>query len=508
MTSAISPNQDIGPLPTLASLLSMGGDTRIVRDPPSGANQYGCPPRPVCLPAYGSSTASTISPSAFAALRALHQRLSIAGADSARPVGRGLALEFDRLRSELADLCALGAPEKTGIIFAASGTDIHLIATQLAANDRSDDGSAQSPLLVVMAESTETGNGVPAALRGHHPSERAAMAGAVRSGVPLAGVKRVEVVEVPSRTQDGSAISATTISEHVEVLVTRALSAEQRVLLVVDDVSKTGLLAPTPACALDLLRRFPAKVDILIDACQFRLAPSTLHSYLGHGFLVALTGSKFVTGPAFSGALLVPQGLASQWRNRRLPGSLAEYSACADWPQGWTARKDLPHTANIGLLFRWEAALAELKSFHALAESEVTAFLRAFASAVQARIAGDPAFDPLDVPPLDRGPVVASGTWDSVPTIFPFLLRRPEYLSSEETVMVYKKLLARHGQLGQPVRCGLRQGRPVSALRLCASMRLAVDALSPQGRGCDTVIAEAIEILDKTALLSKNPGPI
>jgi hypothetical protein len=57
-------------------------------------------------------------------------------------------------------------------------------------------------------------------------------------------------------------------------------------------------------------------------------------------------------------------------------------------------------------------------------------------------------------------------------------------------------------QLGQPVNCGERDGLPISALRLCMDMRLIVDALSPNGCGRETVIANALRVLDKAAMLA------
>ncbi|MGB8295392.1 MAG: hypothetical protein WCG85_08180 [Polyangia bacterium] len=482
----------------------MGGDARIACEPASGVNRYGCPPRPQPgVLAYGSSTASPIASAGFAAAEALHRRLGYA--DSIPSARTNPTREFDRVRAELAGLCGVAHQPETGIVFAASGTDIHLIVAQLAASGRLAGGGAAAPMLVVMTEATETGNGVPAALSGRHHNERAALVGAVHANEFLAGLTPTAIAEVPSRTLEGFPISAAAIDAQVEALVSRAVGAGQRVLLIVGDVSKTGLLAPTPACALKLLHRFSTGVDVLIDACQFRLVPATLCAYLDCGFLVALTGSKFVTGPAFSGALLIPASLARKWRDCPLPAALAAYSARADWPQGWAARESLPQAANLGLLLRWEAALAAMKEFSLLAGANVATFLRTFASAVQARLARDPSFESLAAPPLDRSPVAGGGTWDHIPTIFPFLLRRPDFLSPEATGMVYKALLARHIQIGQPVPCGRRQERPVSALRLCTSMRLAVDALSPQGRGTNIVIAETLAVLDQTAQLARKP---
>src|SRR5262249_26024531 len=162
-------------------------------------------------------------------------------------------------------------------------------------------------------------------------------------------------------------------------------------------------------------------------------------AYLEHGFMVALTGSKFLTGPTFSGALLVPRTLARRLKRQVLPQALGGYSARADWPKGWTAARSLPDVANYGLLLRWEAALDELRAFRSIPDHEVAALLSAFARAVKTRLATDPAFERLPVTAIDRRPLVASGGWDEIPTIFPFLLHGADrrLLSREQTAKVY-----------------------------------------------------------------------
>ena len=56
-------------------------------------------------------------------------------------------------------------------------------------------------------------------------------------------------------------------------------------------------------------------------------------------------------------------------------------------------------------------------------------------------------------------------------------------------------------QLGQPVACGKRDGIAVSALRLCASSRLVVEAANGDSAA---VIARALSSLDKVVLLVKS----
>ena len=250
-----------------------------------------------------------------------------------------------------------------------------------------------------------------------------------------------------------------------------------KVLLVLVDVSKTGMVAPTPACAQHLKARFPDHVEVLVDASQFRIGRLTLRAYLEAGFWVAVTGSKFLTGPAFSGALLIPES----------SGRILS----AD--QG----------GNIGLLLRWEAAIAELRAFAAVSEAAVENFLSRFADTVQKRLAEDSRLEPLPVPGLSR----PHPGWDTVQTIFPFRLKTQDggFLCLEEAKRIHALLSedmsrgAAHDiaafrcNLGQPVACG--------ALRLCSSSRLVVDSVE----NGNTVVKKAFLALDKAIWLMDHP---
>lgn len=498
-------------LPETERLLTEGGDARIMLDGVRAVNKYGCRPFPdPTLAAFGSSTASVISEAAFAAADQLCRKLHSAVAVQPRVLV--YTRELERLRRELRALC--GVPDLDGldIVFSASGTDSHLIAGQLA--------SGGQALRVVMADGVETGSGVPAALAGRHFSTCTALGATVEMGAPIAAGPRIEVATIAVRLADGRPRPAQMMDVEVETLVAEAVAERKRVLVVLTDMSKTGLIAPSPACAAELRRRFPDHVEVLVDACQFRLAPTSLRAYLEQGFMVALTGSKFVGGPTFSGALLIPAVLARRFRIRRLPRTLRAYSARGDWPPHWTAAGALENTANFGLLLRWQAALQELRAFRAVPETAVADFLGRFARVVSERLEHDRAFAPLAAAPLER-PVPQS--WDRIPTVFPFTLRRRDGvpLSHEQTLEVYDavqrdlneypsrrpagmsdELAALRCQLGQPVMCGERHGLVVSALRLCAGARLIVAATTRSG-GEQVVIGRAMAALDKVALLAE-----
>ena len=115
------------------------------------------------------------------------------------------------------------------------------------------------------------------------------------------------VLSVPLRLVDGAPRALADVDAEVSVKVDAAVSSGGRVLLVMVDQSKTGLIAPSSACVAGLHRRHGGCVEVLVDACQLRLAPTALRDYLRQGFMVAVTGSKFLTGPSFSAALLLPE---------------------------------------------------------------------------------------------------------------------------------------------------------------------------------------------------------
>ena len=482
---------------SIAELLCLGGDARIHLDAAGRANRYGCAPRPdPALIGFGSSTASTISAEAFDAAGWLRGRLReevLAGASASALYQR----EVGRIRREFLTLHGLqGAAE---VILAPSGTDLHLLAGQLLA------AGGSRPPLAIISEEAETGGGVPAALAG-------------------GGLQPVEVRAVAARAADGRPRQPAAADAEVEALAEAAVADGRRVLVVLIDVSKTGLISPSPACALGLAARHPGEVTVLVDGCQLRLSAASLAAYLGHGALVAVTGSKFLTGPAFSAALLVPRVIADGWRSRRLPAGLADVCARADWPEGWAARDEAPAVANFGLVLRWQAALTELQRFAAVPSAEAAAVASGFQRMVGEVLATHPELAPIEVRPLERGLGTPDG-WDGVKTIFPFLLKgggSGAWLTAAQTARVWRLMREDLGaeaggvdlqvrsaarlriEVGQPVAAGIRGGEPVSALRLCLSSRLICEAAGGDPRGAARLFSEARLAIAKAAWLARS----
>jgi hypothetical protein len=483
-----------------ARLLTQGGDTRIALNA-QGLNTYGFGPRPdPGLVQFGSSTGSVISAGGFRAAVALFRRLY-------GPLG-SYHQEVERQRRELSQLSGAADLPGTKLVFAASGTDIHLFAAHLATQGQSGRYHA------VMVEPSETGSGVPAALAALHFATQTSQGASVQRGAPISASALSAPVSVKLRHADGSLRSTPEVDAEFAAHVADLMQTDGRCLLVLTDVSKTGLVAPSLACTAALRTQYGERLSVLVDACQFRASAGTLQAYLAQEFMVAITGSKFVGGPAFCGALLLPPGVAQRGRAVAL-NVLVDYSARSDWPADWQSARVLQESANLGQLLRWEAALVELHRFKAIPEQHTNDFLYAWQRAVSTRLAQDDTFGALPVMALSRGTTSGRLGWDGVQTILGFRVFKPiagggrEVLSLEETTQLYQQLRGARGapgatgirfQLGQPVLCGQQDGRPVGALRLCSGARLVTESMAKH-QSVTCAIEQAMLALDQIALL-------
>ena len=150
--------------------------------------------------------------------------------------------------------------------------------------------------------------------------------------------------------------------------------------------------------------------------------PPAAAEYLDRGYLVIVTGSKFFTGPAFSGALLVPAGLANAVDaiGEIAPG-FREYSSRSDWPVHWRAlRSRFPVRANLGQWLRWEAALEEIRGLSRRARPVSPAGPDEIRPGVERIMASSPS---LRLLPPQRRPDTMASTMKNWPSRRSFRLR-------------------------------------------------------------------------------------
>jgi hypothetical protein len=215
--------------------------------------------------------------------------------------------------------------------------------------------------------------------------------------------------------------------------------------------------------------------------------------------MVIVTGSKFFTGPPFSGALLVPAGLAKALDAvTEVASGLREYSSRSDWPKNWPAlRWRFPIRANFGQWLRWEAALEEIRAYYSVPDEFRRSALMIFGKGVEQIIASSPSLRLL--PPQQRP---EGGSVDdeelAQTTIFPFVIRHDDRVFSFYDCRKIHRALRRDARnavsanergrdaevaakiclVGQPVALGDGERHPAGALRICAGARLVTETWS------------------------------
>jgi hypothetical protein len=470
----------------LDRLLGCGGDPRLRLNPVTSANEYGCQPFP-CPDtlSFSSSTATSISERAYA--RAGDARDALMRSAIAVGIDAAFDARIEAMRDELKGHLGLANAD---VVFSPSGTDSQLHALFLT---RALLGPA---LTTVIVAADQTGSGTAHTSRGRHFSAATANGSPVQKSEPVAGLAdSVTSVALGLLDDNGDCRPQTETDARVLAAIETSIANGTGVLLQIMDSSKLGWRAPSDQCLDEIAVRWPDRVQVVVDACQMRLGRPRLKQYLDRGYLVLVTGSKFFTGPPFSGALLVPAGLAATVDavSEIAPGIL-EYSSRSDWPMQWQdLRSRFPIRANFGQWLRWEAALEEIRAYYNVPDKLRRMALTVFGEGVEQIISSSPSLRLL--PPQQRLEDEGLDEELAQRTIFPFILmHRGGALPLEDCRKIYRALArdARnsvsaqlHGRdadiaaqlclIGQPVALGSRGPHPIAALRICAGARLATE---------------------------------
>ncbi|WP_025886423.1 hypothetical protein [Asaia prunellae] len=467
-------------------LMADGGDERLTIDPKTGLNRYGCShrPRPWAV-TFSSSTASSLSERGYlGAERA--RRSFLLDALGGTPAPRAREAACLNVRQGLAAL--YGLESRDNIVLAASGTDCELAVLAIGLMRA---GGRSAAITNILIAPDETGSGVPLAAQGRHFAAGTALGNEADKASHLEGFPTgTRLLGIAIRNPDGSPRDPGALDEEVRCCVMQELTQGRHVILHQLDMSKTGLVGPRHDLLQELIALYPGQITLVVDACQARLAPERVAAMVRSGMLVMTTGSKFLTGPPFCGAVLLPDELASSLASFSLPEGLSAYFNRCDWPQ--TSSPDpLMQEGNLGLALRWQAALAESKALAAVPRGRITETLRRFEKAAREVIANHPSLTLLSVPPLERASMAGQEIWDTVPTVFSFLVNDPQAqekpLSLERARALHRWLNADLSpwirgsdlaellcQLGQPVPVPhpALGGDNAGALRLCAGARL------------------------------------
>jgi hypothetical protein len=507
--------------------LILGGDSRLHVDPVTRLNGYGCSPvpRPSAI-TFCSCTASSTSDLAYDEAERARQALLAQTFTSQALVGP-FAAAMEKTRDELAAFLGLDEVPGSEIVFCSSGTDCELFALHfvLAIQPR--------PVVNIVVAPDEIGSGSMPAAHGFHFDRMAPLKRAVEPGGPVEGVDaaRVRVVSLELRDDDGNLVPLADVDRRIERTCGDALANGEAALVHLLDSSKTGVRAPSSVAVGHLHATHPSAIFVVVDAAQMRTDNEGLVAYLRRGFMVMISGSKFYTGSPFSGALLVPPGLASAIDNLpRLPPGLADYTSSFELPPRWAKlRSGLKQSPNIGVFLRWRTALWEMHAYEAVAPGDRWKFFHAFAVPVRAAIDECPHARLIDAPVGDRHRRADPHRRQELQTIFTFLVLRtgsasaaPAPLVYDEARLVYfwlnsdisaalpasaceeeRVLAAKRCHIGQPVRIR-RAAQPVlGALRIAVGARFVSRVRFDPTLGPDVEARIAAQVKDVHIVLRK-----
>lgn len=382
------------------------------------------------------------------------------------------------------------------VVLTPSGTDAVFVVSALALAR----GAERVHHLVVGAG--ELGSGTLGAARGDAFTEEPPVADVgplVGVADPLEGLdvglaglsERCTAQPIYLRSERGERLEPAIVDAAVGAAADAAVAGGATVVVHMVAHSKTGLRAPSVHQVEQLRERHGDRIIVLMDAAQGRVAPVDIRRALAMNYVVLFTGSKFYSGPPFSGALFLPSAWGAD--PGALPEGLVDWLSVADLPDDWhEARDGLVVDANPGLIARWEAALAEIEAYHAIGPDRRSIVYHAFAAAFMGVFGPAPTVE-LDIPmpPVHQ---LASGL-GAFPSVFSLRIRGADgWLGADRLRRLHAELdsvvvgedpaLAKQFHLGQPVTLGPPRDAPVAVLRVALGARLVREyADTPDGGG-------------------------
>lgn len=343
---------------TVEQILISGGDSRLELDSTYGFNRYGVPPRPRPEAVhFSSSTASAVSDYGFMFCDILRRDLLSSILHEGEDETDLRLRAIDATGRAICVLLGL-AEDAADVAIAPSGTDVEFLTVMLSLA-----GADERPLTNILISPAETGRGVKFAGAGRYFDDSAATDVPIQKNAPAWPNADIQTHEIAIRGCDGTPRAAEELDGEVLDIARQALDRGRHVLVHVLASSKTGLNAPTYDTIETLTGLAPDRVDVAVDACQMRTEFDILGGLINRGWMLQISGSKFLTGPPFSGALVLP--IRFRDRVERVANLLEQAPGIGrseDWTSWWAER--LPRvsgqrTPSFGPVFRWLPAILE-----------------------------------------------------------------------------------------------------------------------------------------------------
>jgi hypothetical protein len=360
---------------SLEMALTSGGDERIVISPGYFVTRSFTKvfPTPEVI-ARSSTTGSTLSEFSFKAAEKLFEELRVA---QAAEDFEFFPSTMEGIRRRIGRVWGFGSVQPCHVITSPSGSDAEMLpaVAALVRHDswRTNKNCNRFLVTNIVIASGEIGAAVIPASGLRHINPLTPRGNFVHRGEPITGVanKVVNVVEFKMRNEDGTLVSDPILEAGITRVLHKAIEQEGHIgVLHMVHACKTGLGVPREAFVKSLKEKYNDRLVVVVDAAQLRMDETVVARWLDNGFWTLLTGSKFLAGPMYSGALLVPHHevvLLEQAGEDDIPLGLGDYFTqfdCDDIFVNLKKRLSVQH--NFGLALRWEAALAEAERFYAI----------------------------------------------------------------------------------------------------------------------------------------------
>ncbi|HEX7034362.1 MAG TPA: hypothetical protein VF210_01230 [Pseudomonadales bacterium] len=505
-------------------ILASGGDSRLLIDRRTGSNRYGVPPRPRPEAVhFSSSTASAITDYGFSLCDLLRRDLLAAVSDGSLSEQDARSRLAEAIGQRILGLFGLNGSE-SDVAITPSGTDSELLAVLVGLA-----GAGGKPLVNVLIAPDESGTGVRAAASGRWSNDTDAAGVRISKGTAVWPDARIAVREIPIRDPRGRPLPAAAVNRRFLETCRACLAEGHHLLVHVLMSSKTDLYAPDFEAVTELVAERGESIDVVVDACQLRANFQILGELVRKGCMVQVTGSKFLTGPPFSGALLLPASMRS--RAPAIADALKRspaVAALADWLADWRP-PPAPSACHrsYGPLFRWLPALIEASLFLELPEDFRLEIASRFRDALLAKMSASRYLHPLTLvepPTTELAKVIAQhsilsfavlGKRDSG-ELSPlneaecrhlFELLNKDVASLLQPISAVEEALARQPvHIGQPVTLGSAE-TPTTVLRLVLGARFftivgQADTEIAREAALESEIADATRAIAKVELLA------
>lgn len=354
-----------------ADIMATGGDARVITENKSGLNTYGHSPFPKFAVQYSSCTGNTISVSAYSYVASF---LNVLTHEHQQELNTDFYIrEFELIRKKIASYYEL-SPE-VEMVFGSSGTDIELIQLALSLS------LGKSVHNIVLA-ANEVGSGTENAAKGCYFSDLTPTGYNCKIGEEIPGFSnhRISYANIDIRDCRGNIVNEDIIHKAYIAEIDFAIRSGKRAIVHTIHRSKTGLIVPHYDIIYEIVKDYGDHIDLVVDCCQGRVSIKKVNEYLNLGASLLLTGSKFYSGPPFSGILLLPV------KYRKYPIDINNYSglrqffSIPEYPLRW--QKDIPQITddenNLGLLLRWKAAVYEMNKVFLIPNHRIEFVINSF----------------------------------------------------------------------------------------------------------------------------------